>query len=102
MCEIIHGIYIPFRSGTMMRMLDNTVHNRIAEVHIGRSHVYFRTQDKTAFLEFALIHSLEQIEIFLYASIPIRAFYSRLCGSTLLAGYLFRRLFVDIGFTLLD
>ena len=42
-CEIIHGIYIPFRSGTMMRMLDNTVHDRIAEVHIGRSHVDFRT-----------------------------------------------------------
>ena len=43
MRKIIHGIYIPFRSGTMMRMLDNTVHDRIAEVHIGRSHVYFRT-----------------------------------------------------------
>ncbi len=32
--EIIHRVYLPLRSGTMMRGLDDAVHDGVAEVHI--------------------------------------------------------------------
>ena len=101
MRKIVHGIYIPLRTRTMVRVFYNPIHNRVAHVHIRRSHIDFRPQYHRTFFKFALIHALEQIEIFFYGTIAIRATYSGLCRCSLLLGDLFRSLLIYISISLL-
>lgn len=89
MRKIVHGIYIPLRTRTMVRVFYNPIHNRGRACAYRRSHIDFRPQYHRTFFKFALIHALEQIEIFFYGTIAIRATYSGLCRCSLLLGDLF-------------
>ena len=102
MREIIHRIYIPLGAGTMMWMLDDTIHDRIAEMHVGRRHIYLRTEHTRTLIKLTCIHPFKQIKIFLHRAATIRAFHSRHCGTPLLFGYLFRCLVIYISLTLFN
>ena len=64
-CEIVHGIHVPFCTGAVVRMLYDAVHDGIAEMHVRRGHVNLGTQNAGTFLELSGIHALEQIKILL-------------------------------------
>ena len=50
----------------------------------------------------AAVHLLEEFQVFLDGAVAVGAFHTRLGGRTLLFGYLFGCLFVNVGFTLFD
>ena len=102
MGKVVHGIYVPFRTRAMVRVFDDTIHDGVSEMHVGRSHVDFGPQHETPLFKFAFVHTLKQVEILFNTTVAIRALDTRLRGSTLLAGNLLRRLFIDIGFSLLN
>ena len=59
MCKIVHRVYIPLVSCTVVRIFDDTVDNGISKVHIGRSHIYFCSQSHGTLFEFSGIHPSE-------------------------------------------
>ena len=86
----------------MVRMLDDAIHDWVAEMHVGGSHVDFCAQHHCAFFKFSGIHALEQIEVFLYRTIAKRTFDTGLGRSSFLFGNLFGCLFVDVCFAFFD
>ena len=78
------------------------INNRIAEVHIRISHVYFGTQHHGSVFYFSVSHFLKQSQVFLDRTVTIRTIDTRLGRSSFLLGDNFRTLLVDIGFSFLD
>ena len=78
MREIVHGINAPLVSGILMRHMGDTVDDRITHIHIGRSHVDLRAQNLCAVLVQAVLHILEEFQVFLHGTVPVR---------TVLAGF---------------
>ena len=100
--EVIHRIGLPCSTSAVVRMIYHTVNDGVTEVHIGACHIYLGTKYHTAFFYFACIHFLEQSEALLNGAIAIGAVRTRLSRGSFLLGNLLGRLFVDIGFALLD
>ena len=98
MCKIIHRIHLPFASGTVMFFVDDSVYDRIAEVHIGIGHIDFGTQYHSTFRNLAGVHFLKQSKTFFNRSVAIRAGRTRLSRCTLLRCNLFACLFINVGF----
>ena len=97
MCEIIHWISFPFRTCTMMRMLGyDSVHYRVAEVHVGGCHVDFRPQYHRAVRHFAAVHFFEQAQVFFNGTIAVRAFFPFFGRRAFLARDFFRALLVHV------
>ena len=71
MCKVIHRISLPCFAGTMVRMLHDTVHDGVAEVHVGACHVNLGTEHHLAFLYFACVHFLEQFQAFFYRTVTV-------------------------------
>ncbi len=82
--------------------LDDAIHDGVAEVHVGTRHIDLGAEHPRSLFKFALVHALEEIEVFLHRAVAVGALDAGLGGSALLCGYLFRGLIVDIGFALLD
>ena len=100
--EVVHGINFPCSTGTVMRCLDDAVHDRVAEVHVRRSHIYLRAEHAAAFFKLAGVHAGEQIEILLDRTVAVRAFLSGRCGSAFLARDFLAALVVHIRLAFLD
>ena len=100
--EVIHRIGVPFGACAMMRSMDDAIHHRVAEVHVGISHVELCPEHHRAFYCLGSVHLLEEGEVFLNGSVAIWACLSRCCRRTFLLGNLLRCLLVDICHSLLD
>ena len=96
MRKVVHRIDLPLRTSAVMRTLDDTVDDRVAEVHIVRSHIDLSTERHSALGEFARIHTMKEIQALLSRTITIRAIGTRGRGRTLLLGNLLSALLVDI------
>ena len=72
----------------MMGVIDDAIHNRVAEVHIRRCHIYLGSEHARAFGKLAGIHAHEEVQIFLGRARPIGALRARYGGSALLLSYL--------------
>ncbi len=83
-------------------MLDDAVHDGVAEVHVGRSHVDFGSQHSCAFVELSGVHPLEEVKVFFYAAVAVGAFGAGHCRSAFLSGDLFGCLIVDISLSFFD
>lgn len=75
--------------------------DRIAEVHIGISHVNLCTEHHSAFFDLTAIHLFEKFEAFFDRTIPVRTFHTRLGRSSFLLCNLFGSLLIDICFSFL-
>ena len=103
MCKVVHRIYVPLASRTVVRVRsDDTVHDRVAEVHVRVSHVNLGTQHHLAFLNLAVLHSLEQAQVLFYGTVAVGRVGAGFGRRTFLCGNLLGGLLVHIGFTLLD
>ena len=101
-CEVVHRIYVPAGAGAVVRMVDDAVHDGVAEVHVARRHVYLGAQHMRPFGKLARVHALKQVEILLDRTVAVGAVLARLGRGTFLGGNLLRCLVVDICFALLD
>ena len=97
MREVIHGVGIPFRAGTPVGQVEHAVHDGVAEMHVGRSHVYLGTENHLARFHVAAVHLTEQAQRFLSGAVTVGAVRTSLRGGSLLLGYLLARLFVHVG-----
>ena len=103
MRKVIHRIDVPCVSGTMMRMRgDDTIHDRITEMHVGVCHVDLRTQNHLAFLYLAPLHCLEETQVLLDRTITVRRSHTGLGRRTFLLRNLLGCLFIHIGFAFFD
>ena len=61
MREVVHGVHFPFGARTVVRVTrDDSIHDRITEVHVGVGHVDLGTENHLAFLYLAALHSLKE------------------------------------------
>ena len=102
MGKIIHRINAPFVAGAVVMYLADAVHDRVAHVHVGRCHVYFGAEHAVAIVKFAIFHALEQVEVFLYCAVAVRAFRSGNGRRTAHCRYLFGIELADVRFAFFD
>ena len=57
--EIVHRVNAPLVARTVMRCVQNAVNNRVAQVDVGRSHIYSCAKDLFSVGKFARAHSFE-------------------------------------------
>ena len=94
--KIIHRVSMPRQSRTMVRNLNDPVHNRIAKMHIGISHIKLSTQHHTPLDSLRCIHLQKQFKILFNRSIAIWTVLAWLGRRTLLCCNLFRTLLVNV------
>ena len=99
--EVVHRIGFPCGACAVVRVFYHTIDDRIAEVHIGISHVNLCTEHHSAFFDFTAIHLFEKFEAFFDRTIPVRTFHTRLGRSSFLLCNLFGSLLIDICFSFL-
>ncbi len=75
---------------------------RITHIYVGRCHVDLCPQHIAAIGKFAFAHTLEQVQVFLDAAIPVRARFSRFSQGAAITAHLFRVKTVDVGLALFD
>ena len=59
MCEVVHRISVPLCACAMMRSVDDTIHDRIAEVHIVACHIELSSKHHATFYRLGSIHKFE-------------------------------------------
>jgi hypothetical protein len=79
---VIHGINTPLITDVGMYGMQYPVHDRITQVHVGGGHVDLRPEHPGAIRKFACPHSSEEIQAFLFGTVPVRAFLTGFGQST--------------------
>ena len=102
MGKIIHRIDAPFVPGVMVSHMSHPVNNRVSHIDIRRSHIDLCSEHMAAIRKLPVFHSFKQVQIFLYASVTVRAFLSRLCESSPVFPNLFRAEITDKSFPFLN
>ena len=102
-CEIVHRIYLPFRTRTVVRVTrDDTVHDRVTEMHVRVRHFNLRTQHHLAFLYLSALHRFEKTQVLFDRTVAVRRCHTGLRRRTFLFGYLLRALLVHVRLALFD
>ena len=100
--EVVHRVDAPVVAGAVMVAALDAVHRRVAHQNVRRGHIDLRAQHAAAVREFAVLHALEQVEVFLDAAVAVRAVHARLGERAAVLAHLLGRLIVDVGKTLFD
>ena len=79
-----------------MRVLDDAIHDGIAEVHVGVRHVNLGAQRHGTFVELAFVHATEKVEALFPRTIAERTFNTWLGRGALLLGNHFGTLLIDV------
>ena len=72
MGKIVHRICVPLCTSTVVRCMDYTIDNRIAEVHVRICHIELCTQHHATLDSLRCVHLVEQLKIFLYRTVAVR------------------------------
>ena len=100
--KIVSWVDAPFVACTMMMSVADTIHGRIAQVHVGRAIVDLGSQRFLSVLEFAILHSFEEVKILFDTTTAIRTVFAFLVPtSTIFANFLKRQI-ANVSFTVLD
>ena len=101
--KIVHRVHVPFAPRTMMRVRSNdTIHDRITEMHVRIRHIDLRTQHHLAFLDLTALHRFEQTQVLLNRAVAVRRCHTGFGRRTFLFRNLLRGLLVHIGLTGFD
>ena len=101
--EVVHRIDIPGTTRAMMRVRgDDTVHDRVTEMHVRIGHVDLRAQHHLAFFYLAALHGLEKTQVLLDGAVAVWRCYTGFGRCTFLFRNLLGRLFVHVCLTGLD
>ena len=99
---VVHRVDTPFVSGTVMRSMDDTVHQGIAEHHVRMGHVDLGSEHLGAIGELPVLHPLEQIQVLLHAAVPPGAVHTGLLDGAPVLTYLLLSLVVHVCQSFLD
>ena len=100
--KVVHRISFPLIARAMMVLIDHTIDDRIAEVHIRISHIYFGAKNHCTLGYFSSVHLFKERQTFFNRPIAIRTGLPWLCRRAFLCGNLFTGLLVNISFALLN
>ncbi len=98
----VHRVHAPLVAGAMVRCLPDTVDGRVAQVEIGRRHVYLGAQHVLALLEAPVAHPAEQLQVLLDAAVPVGAVPARLGVRAAQRAHLLGVEAVHVGVAVLD
>ena len=99
---VIHGINTPCRARSVVRDMQNAIHNGITHQHVRVFHVYFCSQNMCSFFVLSVSHLIKQIEVLFGCSLAVRTVYSWLCWCSFLLSHLRARLGIYIGLAVLN
>ena len=85
-----------------MMSMDDTIKKRVTEKHVRMSHIDLRTKNLLTVCILTCLHVTEKLEIFLYASVAVRALSSRHLNSTTTCTDFLLGLVINICKSLLD
>ena len=100
--EVVHRVGVPFVARANVGNVHDAIEQRVAEEHVGVSHVYLSSQHEGAGDGLAAIHEAEQAQAFLCRTVAEGAVGAGLRGSALLLGYHLGALLIDVSPTLHD
>ena len=86
----------------MMGNVGKSVNYGITHIEVGRGHINFRPEHLFAVAEFAVGHTLKEVEIFLNTPVSVRAFLARLGESSSVLPDLVCAEIVNISLAVLD
>ena len=95
-CKVVHRVSLPLCACAVMRVLDDAIHDGIAEVHVGVRHINLGAQRHGAFVELAFVHAAEKVKALFPRTIAEGAFDTRLGRSALLLGNHLGTLLIDV------
>ncbi len=99
---IVHRVDAPCITGMGVACMKDAVHDRVAQVHIGRSHVDLCPQNAGTVRKFAGPHTPEEVKVFLGRPVAERALRARLGQGSAVFADLLRGEVVHIGLAFLD
>ena len=102
MGKVVHGIDAPGISRTMVMGKFDSVHERVAHVHVGMRHVNLGAQHHASFWMLSLPHFLEQPQVLSDGAVAKWARGARLRGRAFLRGDVLCRLFIHVGLAILN
>ena len=102
MGEVIAGVDAPLVAGLVMMGVTDAVQDRVAQVHVRRSHVDLRPQRTGAVGEFAGLHACEQIQVLGDRTLAERAVLARFGQAAAILARLLGRQVADVGLARLD
>ena len=73
MSVVVHRIDAPLVTCAVVMCVDDTVKERVTEEHVRMSHVDLCAKNLLTLSIFAVTHSAEKLEVFLYATVSVRA-----------------------------
>ena len=100
--EVIHRVSSPLATCAVVVLVDDTIDDRVTEVHVGVCHVDFGTKYHSTFRHRTAVHLFEEFEAFLHRAIAIRTVRTGLSRRALLCSDFFAGLLVNVGFAFLD
>ena len=100
--EIIHGVYAPLVTLTVMSGFQHAVDNRVAHVDVGRSHVDFCAEHQRAVGDFSVLHVLEQRKTLLHGAVAVLTFHAGLGERAAHFAHLLGRNVVDVSLALFN
>ena len=102
MCEIVHRIDAPLVPRIVMGHVSYSVDDRISHVDVRGCHIDLGTENRFPVTELSVFHALKQFHVLFHASVPVRAFLSRLRQCSAVFLHLLRRQVAYVGLSLLN
>ena len=102
MCEVVHGVAMPLGSCAVVRGLYDTIHDGVAEVHVGICHVELCAKHHRAFYSLRRVHRFEQSKALLNGTVAVWAWRSSGSRCAFLLCDLLRGLLVYISHAFVD
>ena len=99
---VVRGVDAPFVAGAVVCGVQDAIHDRVAQVEVGRGHVDLGPQRARAVGKLAFAHAVEQVEVFRGIAIAVRAVPAVRGERAAVLADLVRRQVADVRFAALD
>ena len=93
---VVHRVDAPFVACAVVRGVDDTVHQGVAEHHVRMGHVYLGPEHLAAVGELTVLHPLEQVQVLLHTAVPPGAVHTGLLDGASVLAYLLLSLVVHV------
>ena len=99
---VVHRVDAPFVAGVVVMGAADTVDDGVAHIDVARCHVDFQTQGFAAVGKLAVFHACEQVEVFFFGAVAVRAVLARFSQRAAVFAHLFGRQIIDIRLAVFD
>ena len=100
--EVVHGVDDPLVAGAVMGSFEDAVEDGVPHVDVARRHVDPGPEDSLALLAQAVLHLVEEGEVFFYGAVAVGALDAGLCEGAAVLADLVGVEVVDVGHALPD